>query len=287
MPKNDIEILKTNTGLAVYVGSNVTKAIEVINSRNIKHVIVSHDHGYSQDNVMFLNKIPSVEILTIQHYGPIDISGIHVLYNLKILGLNIIGGNNQVIDFSCFPKIEDCSFTWMSKAKSLFECTSLKKLYLNKFNRNDFEDFKNMYNLEEIAIGSSPIKSLNGLENTNVHSLYLCFLTKLETLTGIESLADKIVELNINTCKKIKNINEVASLVNLERLGFNNCGDIESIKPISNLKRLSRFEFWESTNILDGDMTPCLNLKEVAFQNRKHYTHTNDAIDRIIKNSVL
>jgi hypothetical protein len=69
----------------------------------------------------------------------------------------------------------------------------------------------------------------------------------------------------------------------LEKLGFDNCGDIESIKPISSLKRLSRFEFWESTNILDEDMTPCLNLNEVAFKNRRHYTHTNEEIDKIIR----
>lgn len=53
---------------------------------------------------------------------------------------------------------------------------------------------------------------------------------------------------------------------------IDNCGDIESLKPIQHLKKLKELSFAESTNILDGDLSPCKGIKSVGFMERKHYT---------------
>jgi hypothetical protein len=58
-----------------------------------------------------------------------------------------------------------------------------------------------------------------------------------------------------------------------------NIGNIETIKGIENLKDLNDFIFYESTNILDGDLYPITkleNLKKIAFQNRRHYSHKRE-----------
>jgi hypothetical protein len=81
--------------------------------------------------------------------------------------------------------------------------------------------------------------------------------------------------LDIETCKKIGQLDQVSDLTHLKQLTFANCGDIASIKPIRNLKNLETVHFWESTNILDGDLLPLAelpNLKDVRFKNRKHYS---------------
>jgi len=85
--------------------------------------------------------------------------------------------------------------------------------------------------------------------------------------------------LNIDTCKAIDSIEEVGSLPRLRKLNLNNDGNIESLKPLDNLKGLELVVFYESTNILDGDLTPLWrqkNLSRVSFQNRKHYSHKRE-----------
>ncbi len=44
--------------------------------------------------------------------------------------------------------------------------------------------------------------------------------------------------------------------------------------------------FYESTNIIDGDLKPITKLNKlnkVSFQNRKHYTHNREAFINILK----
>ena len=280
--KNEIEIVDTEFGQAVYLGSDIEFVMNYATQNKIKGLIISYDRGFRNTTIEFLKNYTFIENLIIQYYGNIDLNGIHYLRNLKKLALNIIANDNQLIDFSCFPNLETCFFDWRPKAKSIFNCKTLKDLRISKFRKENLEDLQELSNLEALTITSSPIKYLKGIENLKISRLRLYYLTKLENLNYIEGLAEYIKELDIHACKKIKNIQQIASLTNLEMLGLNNCGEIDNIKPIKNLKKLYRFNFRESTNILDGDVTPCFDLKDVAFQNRKHYTHTYEEINKVI-----
>lgn len=279
--KNTVEVVDARYGKAVYLGSDTVSSAQFAVENNIKGVIVSYDRGYRGQNVDFLSKYPWIEYLTIQYYGKIDLTGIHHLCNLRRLSLNIIANDTQLIDFSCFPFLEACYFDWRPKAKSIFDCKTLKELRVDKFRKPDLEDLGGLGNLELLRIGSSPIKSLAGIEKLNLSRLDLVYLTKLESLQNIQGLAETLVSLEINTCKKISSIQEIGSLHHLEYLGINNCGDIDSIRPVKHLQHLERFDFWESTNVVDGDISPLLQLKKlkkIAFMGRPHYTHTNDRV---------
>ena len=66
----------------------------------------------------------------------------------------------------------------------------------------------------------------------------------------------------------------------LGSLGLDNMGDIQSLKPLAQLSQLHRVTFVESTNILDGDLSPLVGLPSlelVSFQNRRHYSHRREA----------
>lgn len=279
--KNSVEVVNASYGKAVYVGSDIELPIKYALENNIKGVIVSFDHGYRLQDVNFLSTHSWIEYLTIQYYGKIDLNGIHHLGNLRGLYLNITDNDTQLIDFSCFPYLETSYFDWRPKAKSIFDCKTLKELRIDKFRKPDLQNLSGLCNLKLLRIGSSPIISLSGIEKLNLSRLDLVYLTKLESLRGIEGLSDTLVSLELNTCKKISSINEIGLLNRLKYLGVNNCGDIESIKGIRGLQLLERFDFWESTNVLDGDISPLLQLKKlkkIAFMDRPHYTHTNDGV---------
>jgi Leucine-rich repeat (LRR) protein len=104
--------------------------------------------------------------------------------------------------------------------------------------------------------------------------LRLANLRRLTSLAGIEALTN-LEELDIHTCRKIRSIEPVGYLSRLRKFYLNNDGDIESLKPLAKLNELEWVLLYESTNILDGDLSPLLgqkNLSRIAFQNRRHYS---------------
>jgi hypothetical protein len=89
----------------------------------------------------------------------------------------------------------------------------------------------------------------------------------------------KLEELEIHTCPAIGSITEVGNLTRLRKLHLNNDGNIESLKPLCSLRGLESVLFYESTNILDGDLSPLLcqnKLTQVSFQNRRHYSRRRE-----------
>jgi Leucine-rich repeat (LRR) protein len=152
---------------------------------------------------------------------------------------------------------------------------------VNRYKGREVSDFGRLVSLESLAILTAPIANLQGLSPlTRLRSLRLGNLRRLTSLGGIEHLAN-LEELEVHTCRKIRSIDEVGALSKLQRLYLNNDGDIESLKPLMNLTELGSVSFYESTNILDGDLSPLLlqkSLTNVAFQNRRHYSHRSDEI---------
>jgi hypothetical protein len=106
----------------------------------------------------------------------------------------------------------------------------------------------------------------------------LGLLRRLGSLAGVEGLAN-LEELNIDTCRAIRSIEEVSALSRLRRLHLSNDGEIESLKPLDTLNGLEAVTFVESTNIVDGDLSPLVrqkNLRRVSFRNRRHYSHRRE-----------
>lgn len=60
---------------------------------------------------------------------------------------------------------------------------------------------------------------------------------------------------------------------------MNNRGNIASLHSRDNLSDLEVVLFYESINIVDGDLLAVMrrqNLSRVSFQNRRHYSHRRE-----------
>jgi len=229
------------------------------------------------DDVSFLAELPQLLSLIIIDYSISSVEPIHFLQNLR--KLKIFTYCKTEIKFAAFPLLEDCSLEWRPKSTSLFDCLSLKKLFINRYNGKDTSEFAKLINLESLAILNASIGNLHGLETLKkLRFLRLGNLRRLTSLDGIEKLTN-LEELNLNTCRAISSINEVAALTKLRKLYFNNGGEIESLKPLEKLELLEAVIFYASTNIVDGDLSPLLclkNLNKISFQNRRHYSHRRE-----------
>ncbi|MBC8325173.1 MAG: hypothetical protein H8E27_06065 [Verrucomicrobia subdivision 3 bacterium] len=259
---------------------------DIFRHHTCQGIELNHAKGFHGVDLAFLNGFPGLKYLSIILLKLPSLDPVHNLHNLRSLDVNSYCSTG--IDFSNFPHLENCSLTsWRPNCKSLFQCATLKKLFITNYRAEDFLNFHSLTQLEALDLRGSTIKSLNGINALKKLSiLQLADFRKLSSLQGIESLK-KLKNLTVHTCRKIHSIDPVGNLPNLQKLFIPNNGHIDSLKPIEALNNLESVVFYESTNILDGDLSPLLrqkNLNDTAFQNRRHYSHTRERIYELISN---
>jgi hypothetical protein len=272
----DVSLQSGTYGIRAVVHSAWSKEIADLVRRELE---LNQAKGWHGSDVSFLAEMPDLVSFEIFDFKIRDIAPIHFLHNLRRLGITTYCPTE--IKFSAFPGLESCGLEWRPKAASLFDCTMLKKLFVNRYKGNDVSDFGRLVSLESLAILNAPIVNLQGFSSLKrLRSLRLANLRRLTSLAGIEHLVN-LEELDVHTCRKICSIKEVGTLSKLQKLFLNNDGDVESLKPLANLAGLVSVLFYESTNIKDGDLSPLLLQKclaNVAFQNRRHYSHRSEEL---------
>jgi hypothetical protein len=247
-------------------------------ANNVVELELNYAKGWRGNDLSFLKELPQLRAFKIIDWGISSVQPIHFLHELRMLELMTYC--KTAIQFSEFPHLEDCCLEWRSKSESVFSCTTLKKLFLNRYKRKNVDAFSTLVNLESLAILNAPVENLLGLKPLKrLRYLKLVNLRRLTSLAGIEGLV-ALEELNIDTCRAIGSIDEVGTLSGLKKLHLSNDGEIESLKPLEKLTSLEWATFVESTNIEDGDISPLMrhqkNLSRVSFQNRRHYSHRRE-----------
>jgi Leucine-rich repeat (LRR) protein len=243
----------------------------------IAELELNRGKGWHGSDLSFVSDFPELLSLSISGKTADSLSAIHALHNLR--ALDVMAYDKTELRFDEFPHLTECALEWRPKAMSLFGCMSLRKLYVKGFTGPTAEPFGRVKNLESLAILGSPISNLEGLRPLiKLRSLRLGDMRQLEALRGIETLT-ALEKLEINTCRKIRSIEDVRTLLNLRELYLDRLGDVQSLKALESLGKLRRLTFVDSTNILDGDLSPLLavpHLDLVSFRNRKHYTHRRE-----------
>jgi hypothetical protein len=233
--------------------------------------------GWHGDDINFLKYFPQLKSLTVLDQSIKSINAINDLN--RLVQLNISTYCNTPINFNNFPDLEECSFEWRNKSDSLFDCSKLRKLGINKFNNKDSLFFSKLVNIEVLTILNSPLENILGFSTLNkLKILTLGNLRKLNSLKGLDGLQN-LEELTIQRCKGITSISDIFKLNRLRRLLLLDLGDIKSIKGIERLDNLEDLLFYDSTNIVDGDLSPLFKLTRlinVSFQNRKHYSNRRE-----------
>jgi hypothetical protein len=245
--------------------------------KDIAELVLNDGKGWKGENIDFLEFFPKLKSLTIIDLKIKAVDSIKHLHNL--VSLNLSTYSKRPIDFTSFPKLKDCAFEWIKGSDSFFECKNLESLSINRYNQKNTDNFAKLVNLKQLTILNSPIEDLRFLSSLQkLEYLRLANLKNIISVEGLDSL-DKIKDLEINHCKKIQSVSGVFNLKNLTKLALIDTGYIDSIKGIEKLTKLESFVFYESTNVLDGDLSPLFKLKKlsnISFQNRKHYTNMRE-----------
>jgi hypothetical protein len=200
-----------------------------------------------------------------------------------------VNWKDKHIKFSELPKDIYVNFDWKETECNEIDFSKCRYLIIwhHQNKEKDFNNLPEIDGLEYLEINWSSSKSLIGLEKyKKLKRLELHYCTKIESLKGIDKLHSGIEYLHINQSKKLKGHTDILKLKNLTTLCFNDCGEIDSINFIKKLDNLVDFRF-VNTNVLNGQLSPLIEhpkLINAGFLNKRHYSHKQKEIDKILKN---
>lgn len=263
---------------SIFIESHRIDACMDYAARNgLAGIAISALGGFKLPDLSFLLRFPAVEHLTILHAEMLDISAIVTLKHLNYLQIG--GVPKQSVDLTNFPALRNLNVRWWPKLRFGASLTSLRRLVLSNYSppSSDLTALPEIPQLEELSLIQSRKLILTGIDRFSLlKKIGIYYLAGLKDISALSALGGGILEwLEFGNCPKITNHDEVRVIRSLKRLAFNHCGEIPSLTFLNELTALESFSF-VGTNIIDGDLTPCLRLKFAGFLNKRHYSHRSE-----------
>lgn len=260
--------------------TNIDASVSFYESNSMDAIEFNYVRYPSAKSFEFLDRFKDLKALTIISDEGIDITNL-IAVKRPLEELSINRPFDQKLDLTLFQKLNYLFIHWNKNIIINSEQTSIETLKVNGYKQKEFNELRFLPNLKRLEILSSSIKSLKGVEClTDLEFFGAYYLRGLETLEELSGLK-KIKKIEIQNCPKITDLSPFASLLELEELTINNSKEIDSLCPLKGLKKLKKIKLLDNTKVLDGDMSPLIGLEFAAFENRRHYSHTNEEIDNI------
>ena len=261
----------------------LAECVRYCRDADVRHLHLSPYHGFGGNDTDFLKDCPRVTDVHLQG-GTFDLSGLYHLGDLTFL--SAVFELRQELDLRRFPALAELRADWHPRRLAgLYDCPRLARLVLRKYKprSRDLTDLGRLASLESLQLVQSPITSLAGVEAmSRLWELELHYCARLTDVTALAARADTLQRLRLDRCRNVAGREGVARLRRLTHLSF--CGDspIPSIGFVRGMPRLRFFAF-VGTDVLDGDMTPLLGLGYAGFDSKRHYSHTFEQVQQIIR----
>jgi len=238
---------------------------------------------YRRKDIEFLREHPYIQGVVFLLFVRVDLSPLQALKDLRFLSYEDC---RQPVDLSVFPRLEEVRVDWHAGLQLPEHSRALRILALWKYkpSSRDLTELPDLPELEELVMVQSPLTSIDGVERyRTLKRLELSYLTRLERIGAIAGLAGSgLEELDCLKCKRITDHSAVRALSSLKILRFNGCGQMPDIRFLDDMSNLEDFRF-VNTDVVNGDLRPCLRLKGVGFTRKKHFSHTPKEVKKIIE----
>lgn len=237
--------------------------VDILVKKNVKHLFISTSLGWTCDNYDFLTQLKSLETLDIFDGRDISIKQIESLKDLRTIELCVL--NYDDIDFSLFKHLESFYCDAEKELSSIFQCVTLKKLYLDEFKMGDKHQMSKLRNLENLTIGNSNISNIEFVRNLPLLKKFVILNNKKITDFSPISSLKSLNWLELRGVKNIHTINFLEYLTDINVLLLE-CAAIDSIRPITNHQNLKALSLAGSNfSINDGDLTPIASLNNLSM----------------------
>lgn len=259
----------------------IKESLEYIKKNNIATICISKCYGYQENDIDFILDHKNITGIEVYDAKGIDISAIENATWLQHLRISEEG---PPIDLSKLNHLESLNISWTKRKyvlPSYENGKSLRLLYLWRCKKKTLDFLSHYENLEFLTVTHGSSVSLSGIDRFQKLRYYEHSYGK--NLVDISAVAKlpQLEELRFDHCKKIEIDGVLEQCQSVKRLALISCCDVPSLSFLRKMKYIEDFRFG-STNILDGDLTPLLQLKDFAFYpNKRSYSHTEEELKKI------
>lgn len=245
----------------------------LVRAGEVDRLVLNYVHGFKEGDLGFLEGLPLRE-LEILDWWMMDLEPIYSLGStLEVL--NVTTPSSLKVDLYRLPKLHTLGASWVQVADSIAGAPAVRDAFFLDYRPADLTPLEPWGDLERLRMKDRPkLKSLAGLSAfPKLRELGIFLAVKLADFGELEGRSE-IEKLEFDSCKKIKQIDFLSGCTGLQELSLANCGDIDSLAPIQHLKNLERLWMHEDTKILDGDLSPILELprlSRMSMMNRRAY----------------
>lgn len=286
-PYEDFEFVESDDGFGNALWLKTSWAdhfLDLIDHYKIADIRLTDGPGSVNSDISFLLKVPDLRSVSIISDGVTDVSAVFQLKNLRSLSL-FCRNAGIAGDFGEMMHLKSVALEWRNVYRSVFGLGALSKMVIFRYPDRDLTKWDCNVHLEELFLSSNRLESLKGIERfPNIRDLELFRCRKLTSLETIE-VAASLRKLRLGQCPGVSELSPISRLTELRTLEMESCREIQSLKPIANCKKLRRLQVAGETTILDGDLRFLFklpDLKEILLRHRKHYSHTDDELERNI-----
>ena len=177
------------------------------------------------------------------------------------------------IDYSRIPGLVNLVVEVNKGTKNFQNVETLKQLYTTRY-RSSSRDVTQLFSSKELmclCLFMSNIQSINGVEKApGLQCLELSYNRSLRDISALRKIKDTCKVLYIENCAKITDFTVLEEMENLEYLWLTGSNSLPDLRFLKKMKKLKTFIL--DMNVLDGDLTPCLDISYVTCgKDRRHY----------------
>ncbi len=236
---------------------------------------LNYARGFQERNLSFLKGLP-IRRLTILARTMSDLDPVYELAT-TLTELSVETDERTPIDLGRLPHLRILAASWRQVRQTIGSAEKLEKCLLLSYEEVDLTPLGALTSLSSLALKDHPaVASLAGLDRLPwLTDLGIYSARDLEDLSELRRTASPTLQrLQLESCRRIETLEAIACCEALTFLNAGDCGDIASLQPIARLGRLESLYLYESTRIVDNDLTPITKLprlRDFRMRSRRSY----------------
>lgn len=259
----------------VVTGAWSPEAAESLKRGEADGLVLNYARGFTEHSLEFLEAGWGVRRLRVLDRSIEDLTPIGRLSE-SLEELSVQAAPPAELDLGLVPRVRVLGAEWALIRPTVSALDALREVITWRFDEVDLHAFRDHVNLRRLVVKDAPrLESLDGIGSLpDLEVLSIIGARRLGDIADVADLGATLQEFELQGCRALSAIDDVASLVNLRFLGVSDCGDIESFAPIKELENLEELYAWGSTRVVDGDLSPLARLpelKEIRMQERREY----------------